>query len=376
MRNVALDLATKKVVFCEVADGVVIKRHTARSVAGLSELLGPESPPAQVAIEACREAWRICAELEGWGNKVLLVDTTRVRRLGIGHHGRKTDRIDAETLARAVEERRIPLAHLLSPERQRLRAEVGVRRALVEARASYVTTIRGLFREAGVHAPSCTTDTFAKRLTECELPPELKTLIEPLRLVLETLCAQLDKVDARLEALCNQEPIVEVLRSVPGVGLVVAASYVSVIDDAKRFDNAHQVSAYVGLVPYEDSSGDVKRLGKITKQGNSYLRAMLVQAAWSLMRTREPDPLAVWAHAVAERRGQKIAIVALARRLAGVLWAMWRDGTYYDASSVGRASAKGLAAENVRRAKTKAAVVAATSPSRRRRTTRPTMPAT
>jgi len=363
MRSVALDLATKKMVLCEVADGVVIRRHTAPSLGGMKELLGPGTPPANVAIEACREAWRICAELEEWGHKVLLVDTTRVRRLGIGQHGRKNDRIDAEVLARAVEERRIPLAHLLSPERQKLRAEIGVRRALVEVRANYVTTIRGLFREAGVSAPSCKTESFARKLTERKLAPELAALVEPLRLVLDTVGEQLDKVDARLEALCRAEPIIDVLRSVPGVGLIVAASYVSVIDDAKRFGNAHQVGAYVGLVPYEDSSGDLKRLGRITKQGNSYLRAMMVQAAWSLMRMTEPDPLCVWAHAIAERRGKKIAVVALARRLTGILWAMWRDGTHYDASALSRASAKGLDAEGARRTRTKAKLVSSASTS-------------
>jgi transposase len=367
MRSVALDLAAKKIVFCEVADGVVVKRHTAPSLSGMEEVLGPDTPPARVAIEACREAWRISAELEAWGNEVLLVDTTRVRQLGIGQHGRKTDRIDAETLARAVEERRIPLAHLLSPARQKLRTEISVRRALVEVRSSYVTTIRGLLREAGAPAPSCKASVFAARLKDVELTAEVRALTEPLRIVLDAVGMQIEAVEAKLEILSKEEPIIEVLKSAPGVGPMVAASFVSVIDDAKRFANAHQVSAYVGLVPCEDTSGDRKRLGKITKQGNSYLRVMLVQAAWSVMRVREGDPLSAWAHALAERRGKKIAIVAVARRLAGILWAMWRDGTYYDAEGLGRASAKGVHAEAGRLAKTEAAIAATTAAKKRRR---------
>jgi transposase len=94
-----------------------------------------------------------------------------------------------------------------------------------------------------------------------------------------------------------------------------------VIDEAGRFGDAHSVQAYLGLVPCEDSSGGRRRLGSITKQGNSYARAMLVQAAWSVLRCGdESDPLVRWGHAVGERRGKRIAVIALARRLAGVLW--------------------------------------------------------
>jgi hypothetical protein len=114
-----------------------------------------------------------------------------------------------------------------------------------------------------------------------------------------------------------------------------------VVDDAKRFRRAHQVEAYLGLVPSEHTSVQ-RRLGSITKQGNSYLRALLVQAAWCILRSRGQDPLALWAKAIAQRRGKRIAVVALARRLAGVLWAMWRDGTVYDTQRLVHAAVRGL----------------------------------
>jgi len=131
--------------------------------------------------------------------------------------------------------------------------------------------------------------------------------------------------------------------TVPNVNVLIAAVFVSVIDDAHRFANAHQVGAYLGLVPSENSSGDRRRLGAITKQGNSYARATLMQASWGLIRMgRGDDPLQQWAKAVAARRGKFIAAVALARRLAGILWAMWKDDTAYDAARVGSRSAAGL----------------------------------
>jgi hypothetical protein len=125
--------------------------------------------------------------------------------------------------------------------------------------------------------------------------------------------------------------------------MLVAAAFVSVVDEAGRFRNGHQVSSYLGLVPLEDTSGgrDKRRLGSITKQGNGYLRTLLIQGAHTILaRGSSADPLRVWGRAVAKRRGNRIGVVALARRLAGVLWAMWRDGTVYDGVEAAAASAK------------------------------------
>jgi hypothetical protein len=127
------------------------------------------------------------------------------------------------------------------------------------------------------------------------------------------------------------------------VGAIIAASFVSVIDDAKRFRRAHQVESYVGLVPSEDSSGGKRRVGAITKQGNCYLRAMLVQGAWVILRnSSKDDPLRQWGEALSERRGKRIAVIAMARRLIGILWAIWRDDTVYDPQWLSQHAAKGL----------------------------------
>jgi transposase len=273
----------------------------------------------------------------------VLVDTTRSRQLGIGQHRRKTDRLDAEVLARALERGAIPTAHVLSPHRRELRRQLAVRRALVETRAQYITTMRGLARELGAPLPSCDAEQFCKRMRDTALSAQLRALLAPLLATLEPLELQLANVEERLAALSAEEPVIALLTTVPGVGPIVAASFVSVIDDAKRFRRAHQVESYLGLVPCEDSSGGKRRLGAISKQGNNYLRALLVQAAWAMLKaSNRTDPLPSWAQAVAARRGKRVAVIALARRMAGLLWAMWRDGTVYDAGLVARAGARGL----------------------------------
>jgi transposase len=340
MRIVALDLGTK-ISYCEVKDAQVVERATETSLAGLERLLGPNTLPAKVAFEACREAWAVYDQLAEWGHEPLMLDTTRVRQLGIGQHKRKNDRIDAETMARALEVGRIPLAHVLSPHRRELRLQLSVRRMLVETRAAYVTQIRGLARVHGKRLPNCDTENFLVHLRETSLDEAMRMLVEPLVKALEVLTPQIAIVEKKLEQLCATEPVIQRLKTTPGVALIVAAAFVSVIDEAKRFRRAHDVEAYVGLVPSENTSVH-RRLGSITKQGNSYLRALLVQAAHSVFRLRTDDPLKRWGEAVEQRRGKRIAVVAVARRLVGILWAMWRDGSAYNPTKLGLATAAGL----------------------------------
>lgn len=343
MRSVALDLGAKKICYCEVADGQVVRRATVSDVAGLAPLLGTDQPAAKVAIEACREAWFVHDLLVSWGNEVLMVDTTRSRQLGIGQHMRKTDKLDAEVLARAVESGGIPVAHVLSPARRELRRVLGVRRALVETRVQAVTTIRGLAREQGVRIPSCMTGTFAEKVRSLKLDDSIKRLLNPLVAVIEQVDIGLTEAEAHLSELCAKEPIVLLLATAPGIGLVVAACIVSVLDEAERFRRAHQVESYAGLVPSENTTGGKRRLGAISKAGNGYLRALLVQAAWVILQGKNKnDPLYLWGHAVAKRRGSRIAAVAVARRLLGVLWAMWRDGTVYDPGHLAQQGVHGL----------------------------------
>jgi transposase len=342
MRKVALDLGARKIAYCEVRDGQVIDRTTVASLSALLDRIGPNTAPACVLFEAGRSSWRVHAQLETWGHEPLILDTTRAKQIGIGQHGRKTDRIDAEVLARALEVGRIPLAHVLSPHRQELRYQLSVRRTLVETRAEHVATIREIARARGHQLPSCEINYFSGKLKAARLDEATRALITPLAIVLELLDAQIAITDEKLEHLSAQEPVIQVLKTAPGVASVVAAAFVSVIDDAGRFRRAHHVEAYLGLVPSEDTSGGRRRIGAITKQGNSYVRSLLVQSSWAILRGPKDDPLTAWGQSIAERRGKRIGVIAVARRLAGVLWSMWRHNTVYDPKRLGLASARGM----------------------------------
>jgi transposase len=345
MRSVGLDLGVRHIAYCEVADGKVVDRCTVRSLSQLASRIGPDTPPARVAFEACREGWHVHDKLAEWGHEPHMLDTTRVRQIGVGQHSRKNDPIDAEAIGRAVDAGRLPEAHVLSPERRALRAQLSVRWALVETRAQYVTTIRGLARAAGVLLPTCAPENFIAKVEKATLDEGTRNLIAPLVALLRALEPELARVEQTLSSVAQADPVLNLCATVPGVGLIVAATFVSVIDEAKRFKNAHAVGAYLGLVPSESTTGgpNKRRLGSITKQGNRMARAMLVQAAWAILRSRDDDdPLKRWAQHLANTRGKRIAVVALARKLAGVLWAMWRDGTVYDGAEQAQKAAQGV----------------------------------
>lgn len=382
MRSVGLDLGVRKNALCEVLDQKVIRRATVDGVQGLERWLGPGTPKARVLFEACRTAWLVHQQMLDWGHEPVMLDTTRSRGYGVGALGRKNDRNDAETIAMLGERGHYPQAHVLSIARQRLRHLTLARRALVEVRANLATTIRGVCTAEGIALPSCEPDRLASVLETLAWPELLQPAMDPLRKALAAAEQQLCALDQQLHEVVQQDSAILRLMTVPGVAEVCAATFASVIDDAARFGNAHQVAAYLGLVPAQDSSGDRDRLGHITKRGNKYARTLLVESANVMLnlRTLALDPLRLWAKSLEERRGRNVAVVALARRLAGVLWAIWRDGTVYAPQLAARASARGVRlsaeqrldlADQLQPARKKLARVASTLRTRRARADAP-----
>jgi len=134
------------------------------------------------------------------------------------------------------------------------------------------------------------------------------------------------------------------LTTLPCIGPITASAFVAALDTVSRFERAGQVTSYLGLVPREHSSGEKQRRGRIVRSAHPHLQSLLVQAAWRLSRpaSAETAGLRAWAQALTQRRGKRIAMVALARRLARILFAMWRDETEYQANRIraGEASAK------------------------------------
>ena len=334
MEHIGIDVHKMESQLCILTEsGEIIERRIRTQRERFAAVLGGRVR-AKVLLEASTESEWVARCLESLGHEVIVADpnfaamyATRSRRV-------KTDRRDARTLAEACKLGAYRRAHRLSDGERHVRAQLAVRDTLVQTRNRYISLVGALLRQQGFSVASGNAASFARRVDKVALPGQLKSEIAPLLAVMLSINHQLEWLDGRLEYLAGSDVTVANLCTAPSVGPVTAAAFASTIDDPRRFKDAHQVEAYLGLTPSEMSSGERQQKGHITKAGNNRMRKLLVQAAVSILRLRSPrtEALRQWATAIALRRGKKIAVVALARRMAGILFAMMRDGAAYVAA--------------------------------------------
>jgi transposase len=285
--------------------------------------------PIRILLETGTESEWVAQALEQAGYEVIVADPNFAPMYGDVRRKVKTDQRDVAALAEANRRGWYRPAYRTSAPQRALRQVLRARRQLVSMRSGTISVIRALLRQEGYRLPGGDAARIPARVARVALPPALGTTLTPLVETVTALTAQIATIDTRLQHHAAGDPVVARLQSVPGVGLVVALTFRARIDDVRRFASAAQVSAALGLVPHEDSSAERRHRGHITKAGPPELRSLLVQAAWACWRSREGHPLRGWAEAVASRRGRRIAVVGLARRLSRILFAMWRDGTRY-----------------------------------------------
>ena len=330
MDHIGIDVHKRESQICIVADGgELIEQRICTEPERFAAVLGPR-PRARILIEASTDSEWVARCLEGLGHEVIVADPnfapTRTRKI-------KTDRRDACALTDANLLGAYRPAHRLSDAQRQVRGRLGVREALVRTRTRYISLIRALLRQHGYRVPSGSAGNFVHRVDTMALPGQLRSLIAPLLAVMLPVNRQLAYCDEVIEHLAAHDPRLQRLRTVPSIGPVTAAAFLATIDGAQRFHHAHEVEAYLGLVPREFSSGDTQRRGPITKAGPGRARWLLIQAALSILRRRPPEAeaLRTWALGIAARRGKHVAVVAFARRLAGILYALLRDGSVFEA---------------------------------------------
>jgi transposase len=251
----------------------------------------------------------------------------------------KTDKRDARALAQAARLGAYKAAHRLSDAQRAVRTQVQVRQALVQMRTKIINQLGAQLLGLGYRVGSGAAEQFEQRLGRLELPPELSSQLAPLVSMLGPLNERIEQLDKELTQRARQDEQAARLQQIPGVGPIISLMFLAVLDGAGRFEGAHQVMSYLGLVPREKSSGEKQRRGHITKAGHRQMRVLLVQAALGVMRLNKPqtERLQKWTEKLEQRRGKNIAKVALARKLCGVMWAMLRDGTDYQAEPPRRA---------------------------------------
>ena len=287
-------------------------------------------PPSRVVVETCAEAFVVADAIKRAGHEVRVVPSVLVPALGVGQRQTKTDRRDAQILSEVSTRIDLPSVHIPSAESRRRRAMCTMRDALVSSRTQLISSIRGWMRTVGLRVRASRSKLVATLRLEHDatLPSYVKRQME----VIEELDAQIHKADEELKGVAKADETCRRLMTVPGIGPVTAVQYVATLDTVTRFEGAHRVQSYLGLTPGERSSSDRQQRTGITKAGNPAMRRLLVQAAWAARRSRRAGRLLQWTLEIEKRRGKFVATVALARKLAGIAYAIWRDGSTYKES--------------------------------------------
>lgn len=333
MNHVAIDLGGRESQICiRSADGTILEERKLPT-RRLEKLVG-EWTRSRVILETSAEAFRIADAVLAAGHEVRVVPATLVRTLGVGSRGVKTDEKDARVLSEVSCRIELPSVHIPSALARELKSLCGSREALLETRTKLINNTRGWLRTQLWRIRSGATISFPSRVrahaesTDQVLPEH----IERQMVVIEAINLQARAADDQVRRIAKEHPVCQRLMTVPGVGPVTAVRFVAALDDVTRFSTAHGVQSYLGLTPGENSSSERQQRTGITKAGPAPLRRTLVQAAWTAIRMCPDEPMVAWAMQVAARRGRFIAVVALARKIAGVLFALWRDGTTYRAA--------------------------------------------
>lgn len=328
MEHLAIDWGGWESQICvRSADETIVDSRRVRT-AQLGEYLA-RRPPSRVIIETCTQAFSIADQAKALGHEVRVVPSTLAPALGVGARRTKTDRRDAEALSRVSCRVDLPSVHIPSTDSRRLKSICAARDSLISTRTQLINTVRAWLRSDGRYVRA-TPENFPARIRT--VVDSLPMHIEQVVIVLETLHQQIRLADAELLRLARHDEICRRLMTVPGVGPVSAVRFRAALDDVSRFRSAHVVEAYLGLVPGEHSSSNAQHRLGITKAGAKKLRACLVQSAWCVRRCKQASLMGRWSLEIEKRRGKHVAVVALARKLAGILFAMWRDGKDYDSN--------------------------------------------
>ncbi len=273
-------------------------------------------------------------ELDKRGAPVVCIDA-RAANKALSARMNKSDKSDAEALAQLARTGWYREVHIKSEESDRLRLLLSARDRLIRIRMDIEGQCRGILKTFGIRLgpvrAGWSRRNFRDQLTQIVTgDPILEAVFASLIAVHETVCHQATDLDVEIQQITKDSLLARRLTSVPGVGPIVALSFIATIDDATRFRRAVDVGAYLGLTPRRYQSGEVDWSGRIPKRGDRAMRKLLYEAANILIqRVSRFSPLKAWAMRLAERKGLKKATVATARKLAVVLTRIWRDGTVF-----------------------------------------------
>jgi transposase len=336
-RYVGIDLGKRTYTVALIAEtGKVSFSNGRTSLEGRQGLYGKLRSTDKVALEAGNLAFQMAYEIKARvGCQVVVLNSNKLPLI----YGsmKKTDKEDSLKLARMVQmmsDEQLPSVPLPNEEETRRGSLIAGWLRAKRCRTRMINLLHGMFMHRGI------TTIVKKDLSTKERREAVVGLLSGLEAQeaawilksLEVHEARLEELKKRMEEERQGDERIERLEGVAGVGPLVALAFLAFVGDAVRFENASQVSNYLGLVPRVDISGTIVRYGGITKRGNRYLRSLLVQAAWALLRSHNGGALRdrYWYMTQEKGLGKKKTIIAIARRLAELLYTLLRDGSEYE----------------------------------------------
>jgi transposase len=296
--------------------------------------------PCRVVMEGCSSAHFWARRLIGLGFEVKLIPPKYVLPY---RRRNKTDAVDCEAILEADRCAGIHAISVKSEAQQAIMTLHRVRSQWMSTRTSRINGMRGLLREFGVTCP-LGAEKFLTQLHEIlerereRLPERLRRMVLLLWDEVRDLERRIDEVEDELERVAKEDPVIRALLQVPGIGVLTATALYASVGNIHAFKSGRHLASWLGLTPRESSSGDRRRLGRITKQGDPYLRTLLIHGARSALlaaeRARRADRklthLQAWALERAGEGHTNRAAVALANKLARIVWAVWRHERRFD----------------------------------------------
>jgi transposase len=341
-----IDLGDRASCWCALnPEGEVVARGAVVTEKQPLKVLFGKIPASLIAIEVGTHSPWVSRTLKELGHEVIVANARQVKV--ISQSNKKNDQRDAEFLARLV---RVDPKLLAPIEHRGERAQadliaVRMRAQFVELRTQAINAVRGSVKATGERLAKCDADNL-NRKSAAELSPAIRPYIEQMLELIETLTEQIAKSDEVLKQISKERYSRETaqLQQVKGVGPVTALTFVLTLDDATRFEKSRDVGAFLGLRPKSNQSGSSEPEMRISKEGDSYLRAMLVQCSQYILGQRGPDTdLKRWGLELAgkgKKNAKKRAVVAVARKLAVLLHALWVSGERYEPLRHNRETAK------------------------------------
>lgn len=345
MRYCGIDIASLSsfIYIADVNGKKILGREVKTEKPELSLALKPfVKDGLKIAIEAGNQTAWIYQFLVKLGAEVTVVNPNKVK--AIAESRRKTDKIDAKLLCELLRLNALPTAvHMPGTEARSLRALLSARRQLIGARTKLCNTVRGQLRQEGVRLPARALTSkkswqalLSMNYESGHIPLVLQAFHRSFLAVTESI----HELDMQLKEKAS-DPRVELLRTMPSVGVIAALTLIAAIDEIERFGSGRKLISYAGLAPTLRQSGERAQYGPISREGRRELRAVWVQIAHLVANDQRgpAKPLRNWFLKVALRRGKKTALVALARKLLSIAYQMLRTGEVYNAKEVGRKAA-------------------------------------